>query len=613
MATEKRTIMIDVAISTKGEATVDKQLDKVDDGLKDIKKSADKASTSMKAGFTASANAAALIPGPIGVAATAMTGLTGATSTFVGALKTVKGALIATGVGAFVVLVGTLIAYFTETEKGAQKLRTIMAGLGGVIRTVADAMMSLDFRNLTTNIKENTQAAIANAKALNAVEEAEGDLTVKRAEANKEITRARLIADDLTKSTEERIEAVKRAGEIEKQVAAEELTIQRQRLAAMESNLNMKKDASEEERDLVDQAKVRLADLERETLMREKRLGSEVQSLKNEQAAKDKERDAARLEAQKERDAAEVEAAKKKAAEIEEALKAQYANELRLAQEAADGKLTSDEYLAERRAKTAEEQLELEIERALRAEDEKFNAVMEALFAQDASKAEYMEAQRLYEEEQMAIENELRYAFDQEKLAQAQATADEEARINKEKNDKIAAQEYKLVQDKINAASRAGSALGAISNLIEQQQGEATAASKAFAMAQVLIDTATSITAAISAATQATAQTPAGVMTPVILATMIATMVGSVVGAIASATSILDSVPGGGSASGAVAGVASATSAPSVQPVTTNTTQLNNTEQAELQPIQAYVVETAITGSQGNVTQIESQATFGGG
>lgn len=611
MATEKRTIMIDVAISTKGEATVDKQLDKVDNGLKDIKKSADKASTSMKAGFTASANAAALIPGPIGVAATAMTGLTGATSTFVTALKTVKGALISTGIGAFVVVVGTLIAYFTETEKGAQKLRTIMAGLGGVIRTVADAMMSLDFRNLTTNIKENTQAAIANAKALNAVEEAEGDLTVKRAEANKEITRARLIADDLTKSTEERIEAVKRAGEIEKQVAAEELTIQRQRLAAMESNLNMKKDASEEERDLVDQAKVRLADLERETLMREKRLGSEVQSLKNEQAAKDKERDAARLEAIKERDAAEVEAAKKKAAEIEEALKAQYANELRLAQEAADGKLLSDEYLAERRAKTAEEQLELDIERALRAEDEKFNAVMEALFAQDASKAEYMEAQRLYEEEQMAIENELRYAFDQEKLAQAQATADEEARINKEKNEKIKAQERELREAKVGAARATAGALGQISALIEQQQGEATAASKAFAIAQVLIDTATSISSAIAGATEAAAA--GGPAAPFLLVTYIASMVGSVVGAIASATSILDSVPGGGSASGAVAGVASATSAPSVQPVTTNTTQLNNTEQAELMPIQAYVVETAITGSQGNVTQIESQATFGGG
>jgi hypothetical protein len=486
-----------------------------------------------------------------------------------------------------------------------------MAGLGAVVRTVADAMMSLDFRNLTTNLKENTQAAIANAKALNAVEEAEGELTVKRAEANKEITRARLIADDLTKSTEERIEAVKRAGDIEKQVAAEEMTIQRQRLAAMESNLNMKKDASEEERDLLEQAQVRLADLERETLMREKRLGTEVNSLKNEQAAKDKEADAARLEAIKERDAAEVEAAKKKAAEIEEALKAQYANELRLAQEAADGKLLSDDYLAERRARTAEQQLELDIERALRAEDEKFNAVMEALFAQDATKQEYIEAQRLYEQEQMAIENDLRYAFDQEKLAQAKTVADEEARINKEKNDKIKAQERELREAKVGAARATAGALGQISALIEQQEGEATAASKAFAVAQVLIDTATSISSAIAGATQAAAA--GGPAAPFLLVTYIATMVGSVVGAIASATSILDSVPGGGSASGAVAGVASATSAPSVQPVTTNTTQLNNTEQAELMPIQAYVVETAITGSQGNVTQIESQATFGGG
>lgn len=607
MATEKRTIMIDVAISTKGEATVDKQLDKVDDGLKDIKKSADKASTSMKAGFTASANAAALIPGPIGVAATAMTGLTGATSTFVGALKTVKGALIATGVGAFVVLVGTLIAYFTETEKGAQKLRTIMAGLGGVIRTVADAMMSLDFRNLTTNIKENTQAAIANAKALNAVEEAEGDLTVKRAEANKEITRARLIADDLTKSTEERIEAVKRAGDIEKQVAAEELDIQRQRVAAMQSNLKTKKDASEEERDLVDQALVRLADLERETLMREKRLGSEVQSLKNEQAAKDKERDAARLEAQKERDAAEVEAAKKKAEELQAIADAEF----KIAEQRIKNEQTIDEFIAERKARTAEEQLALDIERALQAEEEKYAAVVAAMSQQQASIDEMEEARFLHEQEQMAIENELRYAFDQEKLAQAQAVADEEARINKEKNEKIKAQERELREAKVGAARATAGALGQISALIEQQQGEATAASKAFAIAQVLIDTATSISSAIAGATEAAAA--GGPAAPFLLVTYIATMVGSVVGAIASATSILDSVPGGGSASGAVAGVASATSAPSVQPVTTNTTQLNNTEQAELQPIQAYVVETAITGSQGNVTQIESQATFGGG
>jgi hypothetical protein len=601
--------MIDVEVATKGGTTVDKQLDKVDDGLKEIKKSAAKASTTMSAGFTAAASTAALIPGPIGLAATGMTTLTGATGTFVGALKTVKGALIATGVGAFVVLVGTLVAYFTETEKGAQKLRTIMAGLGAVIRTVADAMMSLDFRSLTTDLKENTQAAIANAKALNAVEEAEGELTVKRAEANRAITEARLLADDLTKSTAERIHQVYLAGVIEKRVAEEELEIQRKRVAAMESNLRLKKDASEEERDLLEQAQVRLIELQNDTLKREKRLGSEVQSLKNEQAAKDKEADAARLEAVKARNEKEAELAKQKA----EAEKKAAEEAVRLAKEAADRQQTIEEYVAERKARSAEEQLQLEIDRALRAEEEKFKAVMAALELQGASEDEKREATLLMLDEQMALENEIRYKYDEERLTQAQATADEEARINKEKADKIAQQEERIRAAKVDAATKAASALGGISRLIEQQQGEATAASKAFAMAEVLINTATSISAAIAAATKATAEMGGGPMTPVILVTMISTMVGAVVGAIASATSILDSVPGGGSASGAVAGVASATSAPSVQPVTTNTTQLNNTEQAELMPIQAYVVETAITGSQGNVTQIESQATFGGG
>jgi hypothetical protein len=587
---------------------LDEKLGEIGLRLKNMRNQSDKTSNSMSAGFKASAASAALIPGPIGMAATGMQGLTAATSTFIGAMKGVKGILISTGIGAFVVLVGTLITYFTETEKGAQKLRTIMAGLGAVVRTVADAMMSLDFRSLTTDLKENTQAAIANAKALNAVEEAEGELTVKRAEANKEITRARLIADDLTRSTEERIEAVKRAGDIEKQVAAEEMTIQRQRLAAMESNLNMKKDASEEERDLLEQAQVRLADLERETLMREKRLGSEVQSLKNEQAAKDKEADAARLEAVKARNEKEAELAKQKA----EAEKKAAEEAVRLAKEAADRQQTIEEYVAERKARSAEEQLQLEIDRALQAEEEKFKAVMAALELQGASEDEKREATLLMLDEQMALENEIRYKYDQERLTQAQATADEEARINKEKADKIKAQEQELRDAKVGAARATAGALGQIGALIEQQQGEATAASKAFAIAQVLIDTATSISSAIAGATAAAATTPSPA-TPFLLVTYIATMVGAVVGAIASATSILDSVPGGGSASGAVAGVASATSAPSVQPVTTNTTQLNNTEQAELMPIQAYVVETAITGSQGNVTQIESQATFGGG
>jgi hypothetical protein len=57
----------------------------------------------------------------------------------------------------------------------------------------------------------------------------------------------------------------------------------------------------------------------------------------------------------------------------------------------------------------------------------------------------------------------------------------------------------------------------------------------------------------------------------------------------------------------------SASAAPSFDPVTTNTTELGNTQAAELAPIQAFVVETQLTNTQNNIGQIEGQATFGGG
>jgi hypothetical protein len=139
-----------------------------------------------------------------------------------------------------------------------------------------------------------------------------------------------------------------------------------------------------------------------------------------------------------------------------------------------------------------------------------------------------------------------------------------------------------------------------------QQQGqENTAAAKTLAVAEIAISTAVSIAGAIKTATQASA-------TPWDMIAGIAAGIAAVVAGIASATAILDTadVPGP-SAAGAVSSVAA--SAPQITPVTTNTTQLGNTQQAELAPVQAYVVETQITGSQTNINQIESQSTFGGG
>jgi len=59
----------------------------------------------------------------------------------VAAMTTLRGAVIATGLGALVVAVGSLVSYFTSTERGAEKLRVVMAALGGIFGAINDRLV----------------------------------------------------------------------------------------------------------------------------------------------------------------------------------------------------------------------------------------------------------------------------------------------------------------------------------------------------------------------------------------------------------------------------------------------------------------------------------------
>ena len=157
----------------------------------------------------------------------------------------------------------------------------------------------------------------------------------------------------------------------------------------------------------------------------------------------------------------------------------------------------------------------------------------------------------------------------------------------------------------IQAAQATANALGQIAGFLEQQGEEGVAAAKAFAVAELAINTAVAISTAIAGATQAAAA--GGPSAPFLQVAYIASMVGAVVGAMVQATQILNTAPG--PSAGTVS--ASAPSAPSISPVTTNTTELVNAEAAQLAPVQAFVVESQLSGSQENIQQIQNQATFG--
>ena len=201
--------------------------------------------------------------------------------------------------------------------------------------------------------------------------------------------------------------------------------------------------------------------------------------------------------------------------------------------------------------------------------------------------------------------------------ARAKAITDLNEKFRKEDLEK----EKKAAKDRIDlankekdarftAASGLAQGLSGLVSALGDQSKASVAIQKTLAIAQIAIDTARSISSAITAATSAAAATGPGsvVATPVFIATQIAT----VLAAVGQAVGILNSAPGGGSASIPSVSVPTAAAAPSFNPVTTNTTELGNTQAAELAPIQAFVVETQLTESQFNINQIESQATFGG-
>lgn len=66
-----------------------------------------------------------------------------AASIFANAMKVVKLALLSTGIGAFVVIVGSLIAFFQRTEEGAEKLERAMSAIGGVVDVLIGSFASV--------------------------------------------------------------------------------------------------------------------------------------------------------------------------------------------------------------------------------------------------------------------------------------------------------------------------------------------------------------------------------------------------------------------------------------------------------------------------------------
>ena len=120
---------IEVGIKVTGTGDATKSLDQVDGATKDLSGNID--------GATGALN------NMTGGAIMAFKGVIGGVRTAVAGMKTFKGAMISTGIGALVVLVGSLVLWFTKTQKGAEALEIATASLGIIVTVITDKLSSL--------------------------------------------------------------------------------------------------------------------------------------------------------------------------------------------------------------------------------------------------------------------------------------------------------------------------------------------------------------------------------------------------------------------------------------------------------------------------------------
>lgn len=187
-------------------------------------------------------------------------------------LKLLKVALVSTGIGALVVALGSLVSYFTKTQKGVELANKLMASLGATVNVLIDragklgsALVNLFSGNFTKagedakavftgigdEIAEETKRAWELADVLNEIDKREVMLSMSRAANRAEIENLKKAADDTTLSTEERIKAAERAAKIEQ----EDLKIQTQLAEARLANSLGYTKMNDEVRKLIDQIK----------------------------------------------------------------------------------------------------------------------------------------------------------------------------------------------------------------------------------------------------------------------------------------------------------------------------------------------------------------------
>tara|TARA_R110001632_G_scaffold9350_2_gene35859 strand:+ start:2120 stop:3949 length:1830 start_codon:yes stop_codon:yes gene_type:complete len=214
-----------------------------------------------------------------------------------------------------------------------------------------------------------------------------------------------------------------------------------------------------------------------------------------------------------------------------------------------------------------------------------------------------IEMERLFEIKRLAGDTEVDIEAEKETRLNEirERHRQEDLEAQKKYNAKIKKDQDKVDKSKVGAAKGVAGALGQIGAAMQQAGIANSGFMKALAVGEIAINAAIATAAAIKNAVQSSGS-------PWDMIANIAVAVGTVAAAIGSATALLNQAEG---PPAPTMNVDAGASAPSISSAASSSTELGGSEQAQLAPIQAFVIETEMTGNQQNINQIENQVTFG--
>ena len=250
-------------------------------------------------------------------------GVVNSIKTAVVSLRTLKGALIASGIGAFAIAIGSVTAAFTNSEEGQDRFNKLMLSFNVIVGNSIDILenlgksilsagkilgkiftgqigaAALEFDNLKESVGDTvegikdfgkeTEKEIKQARLLSdlraAADKDERKLIIDRAEADR--VRADLLekAVDRDKfSTQERIQFLKDASALEETITNQEIDLAQTRLDNLKLQNSFGK-SKKEDLDAEAQLTAELITLETARLTKQKEVTSQILALKTEEKA----------------------------------------------------------------------------------------------------------------------------------------------------------------------------------------------------------------------------------------------------------------------------------------------------------------------------------------